>query len=195
MSVPNGADVPTPTYKITIDGDGVKVAKEIDADVATEILGIVMGGASASSGGTTRSTRSKPKRTPARTKTGSSTKPARKKSGSPSLVRDLVMRPKAKTSFVDFAAEKAPKTMQQKNVVSVYWLAKFGGVASGITVDHVNTCFVEAKWPRPSNLENALQVTAGRKGWLETSDMSNITLTTRGEDEVQFNLPPPAKKK
>ena len=75
----------------------------------------------------------------------------------------------------------------------VYWLREEAGISSGITVDHVNTCYAEANWARPADLRNALQVTAATKGWLDTSNMDDIRLTTRGEDELLHNLPPKKK--
>lgn len=194
MSVSEGADAPTPTYKITIDGDGVKVSKEIDAETATGILAVVMGGgtpASSTDGRRKKPARSKPAASGG--KNGAKAKPKRK-AGAPSIVRDLSMRPSGKKSFADFVKEKQPKTHQQKQAVIVAWLRDQGGVSTGITVDHVNTCYIEANWPRPATLSNALSVTAKVKGWLDTSNLSDIKLTTRGEDEVEHNLPPAPKK-
>jgi hypothetical protein len=184
------------TYKVTIDGDGVKVSKEVGADVATALLSLVMGGTTSAPSPSTQRSKPSSRRRPAKVaNNGSTAKPAKKKAGSPGIVGDLVLRPKGKQSFGEFAAEKAPRSNQQKMVVAVYWLAKIGGMTSGVTVDHVNTCFVDAKWRRPTDLVNALSVTATRQGWLDTGDKSNIALTTRGEDEVQFNLPPPTPEK
>jgi hypothetical protein len=198
MSTTSGSDVATPSYKVTIDGDGVKVSKEIDAETATEILAIVMGGGSPSRASHARASKSARSRRPRASKAKSdSTAPrrAKRKTGSPGVVKDLSMRPKGKKAFMDFVAEKQPATHQQKQAVALYWLRHEAGMSSGITSDHVNTCYLEADWPRPANLDNAMQVTAKVKGWFDTSDMANIQLTTRGEDEVKHKLPPPPKKK
>lgn len=196
MSVSSEADASTPSYSITIDGNGVKVSKEIDADTATEILAMVMGGSSRPS---TRTRAKKPARSraskPSKTGGNGSKPPAKRKAGSPGIVKDLSMRPKGKKTFMEFIAEKQPSTHQQKQAVILYWLRNEAAMAAGITTDHVNTCYLEANWPRPATLDNAMQVTAKVKGWFDTSDMSNIRLMTRGEDEVKHNLPPPAKKK
>jgi hypothetical protein len=79
-------------------------------------------------------------------------------------------------------------------LVAVYWLAKESGLSSGITVDHINTCYQGAGRKRPSNLRNALAVTAMKKGWLDTSDGSDIKLTVPGEDFVVHELPPKKKQ-
>jgi hypothetical protein len=62
-----------------------------------------------------------------------------RRSGGPSVVKDLSLRPKGKKSFAEFVAEKQPGSHQQNQLVAVYWLAKEAGLASGITVDHINT--------------------------------------------------------
>jgi hypothetical protein len=198
MSVSEGTGARSSTYKVTITGDGVDIAKEIDAEAATEILALVMGG----SGPRSRrrgsdSKRSVSRRTkPATGMTDKAAKPkARRKASGPAIVRDLSMRPSGKKSFADYVAEKQPKTHQQKQIVIVAWLRDQAGLSGGITIDHVNTCYIEASWPRPANLANGLQVTAVVKGWLDTSNMSDIKLTTRGEDEIEHGLPPESKKK
>jgi hypothetical protein len=38
-------------------------------------------------------------------------------------------------------------------------------------------------------------VVASKRGWLNTSDMGDIKITARGEDEVRHNLPPSSKSK
>ncbi len=78
--------------------------------------------------------------------------------------------------------------------MAVYWLEKEAGMSSGITADHINTCYKAAGWKRPSNLGNAVAVTSTRKGWLDTSDGGNIKLTVPGEDFVTHELPPAEKK-
>jgi hypothetical protein len=194
MPISDEADTSSLTYKITIDGNGVKVAKHIDAATATEILSLVMSGS-------TTQTAPPSRRSPKRAASNGTAKPAgtstgktKRRAGSPGIVKELSLRPKGKTSLVDFVAEKQPSTHQQKQALIVYWLRHIGDMSQGITVDHVNTCYLEANWPRPTNLPNALAVTSKRKGWLDTSDMSNIRLTTRGEDEIKHNLPPKQKK-
>ena len=62
----------------------------------------------------------------------------------------------------------------------MFWLFKHGGV-SKVTIDHVNTCYQGAFWPRPADLANELQQTAAKKHWLVTKDAQNIEMTTIGE--------------
>lgn len=189
------------SYKLSLTGAGIKVDRAVDASVASQILHLVLGdgqspagpnGPSEPQSGTpTRSSRTR-KKTAA---TASDGKPkARRKAASPGIVKDLSMRPKGKKSFADFVAEKSPTTHQEKQTVIVHWLRHEAGMTSGVTPDHVNSCYVEAGWPRPSDLSNALAVTSTKKGWLDTSTTNDIKITTRGEDEVNHKLPRPAKK-
>ncbi|MGP0101200.1 MAG: hypothetical protein ACLPUT_06230 [Solirubrobacteraceae bacterium] len=187
-------DAPDQVFKVTVDGNGVKVAKDIDADTAAEVLRLVMGGVG-SAGPPPARRPQKARSGPSRVKGAANGAKAKRKATSPGIVKDLSLRPKGKKSFTEFVAEKQPKTHQQRQVVILYWLREFGQVSGGITTDHVNTCYIEAGWPRPTKLANALQVTAKKKGWIESSDMSDLRLTVRGEDMVVHELPPSTEQK
>jgi hypothetical protein len=109
----------------------------------------------------------------------------------------LSLRPKGKIAFADFIKEKQPKTHQEQQTAIVYWLRHEAGMSSGITVDHINTCYRAAGWRRPTDLLSSVMTnTAAKKGWLDTRDTDNITLTPPGEDMVVHDLPrkPPSKK-
>ncbi len=90
---------------------------------------------------------------------------------------------------MEFVEEKQPRNHFERQAVLVYWLGKIAGMEEGITVDHVNTCYVTAKWKRPAQFEANLQLTAARRGWIDTSDGSNIRITVPGEDFVVHDLP------
>ena len=87
-----------------------------------------------------------------------------------------------------------PSSHQQKQAVILYWLKHEAGLGTGITVDHVNTCYLDANWARPAELPNSLSVTANKKGWLDSRNFDDLKITTRGEDIVQHDLPPKGKK-
>ncbi|HEX4186636.1 MAG TPA: hypothetical protein VHY83_01945 [Solirubrobacteraceae bacterium] len=193
MSVANGASAPE--FKVTIKGDGVDVAKQVDAETAKEIIALLMGGGSPASTATAGARRKRTASARQSKRSSSGAPKVKRKAGLPGVVKDLSMRPKGKKSYADFVSEKQPKTHQQKQAAILYWLREYGGVSEGITLDHVNTCYIEAHWPRPANLENAISVTAKQKGWIDSSDKTNIRLTTRGEDEVVHGLPPTPKQK
>jgi len=120
-------------------------------------------------------------------KEGNSTK--KRRGSSPKVVGDLNLRPSAKQSFKDFAAEKAPKTYFEKETVAVYYLIETIGMQKGITEDHVYSCFQDAKWRVPHNLLNSMQEASSRKSWLDTSDGDDIKITTPGKNLVIHDLP------
>jgi len=114
------------------------------------------------------------------------------------ITKDLNLRPKGKKTFVDFVNEKRPTSHEQKCTVAAYYLEKILGLKD-IGVNHIYTCYKDAKigWRVPTDLRNKLSYTASQKGWLDTSNMENITLTTPGENLVEHDLPskPPTQKK
>lgn len=199
MSKLDDFSAPRLAFKITMKGQGVTVDKEIDSDTAAEVLALIMGGSQASAGATGATT---PSRRRSRSAKQTASKPATARGGKPKskarqpgVVNDLNLRPKGKQSFVDFAGEKKPRGHFEQQVVILYWLRHTGGMSAGITLDHVNTCYTAAGWRRPANFAANMSLTAARKRWIDTSDMSNIVLTTLGEDEVKHNLPPAQTKR
>lgn len=115
-----------------------------------------------------------------------------RKVASPSIVRDLNLRPDGKTSFRDFAAEKSPQNLMEKDLVAVYYLTKSLGL-SGVTVDHVYTCYDEMGWKAASDPRLQLQKTASKQAWLETSNMDDITVPFRGKQHVEHDMPATAE--
>ena len=122
-----------------------------------------------------------------------SARSARKSKTGTSLVKDLNLRPKDKEPFRAFADSKGPKFNPEKCLVSVYYLKQIAGI-SGVSSNHVYTCFKDKGWRVPSDLENTLAWTSSQKGWLTTTDMEDIQLSTSGENHVEHDLPEQAKK-
>jgi hypothetical protein len=135
------------------------------------------------------------KRTASRKKTADGQKTSRR-SGGPKQLKDLDLAPRGKVSLKDFVDEKKPKTNHDRNVVSVYYCARILEV-DAVTVDHVFTCYRDMNWRLPggNNFNNSLALTASRKRFLDTSDGDNITLTSKGTNYVEHDLPPKAKEK
>lgn len=86
-----------------------------------------------------------------------------------------------------FAARKAPSSVVEKCVVLVYWFVHHGNV-SPVTIDMVYTGFKDRNWPVPADLANTLQQ-AGSKSLLDSRDRQNLSLTTKGENLVDHDLP------
>jgi hypothetical protein len=107
---------------------------------------------------------------------------------SPSIVKDLDLRPEGRESFREFAGGKKPTTNLKKSTVAVYYLSQVLEIPR-VNPNHVFTCFKDAKWRVPSDVHTTLQETASRHGWLDTSDMDNIRLTPAGGNMVEHDLP------
>lgn len=110
-------------------------------------------------------------------------------------VRDLDLRPKGVQSFDDFAAEKKPRDNQERFVLAIYWLEQVAKV-SPITLGHVSATFKQTSgWREPGNVRVGVRMTAHRKNWLETSDMTNLRTTSHGRNFVGHDMPVLSKKK
>jgi len=112
----------------------------------------------------------------------------------PSHVADLNLRPKDHPSFQDFVSTKKPSNQSEQNLLCVYYLTH-ELTRDKVTVDDIFTCYREMKatWRVPADLHNSLQKTASVDGYLKTSDMQNILLTSSGTNTVEHDLPRPAK--
>ena len=102
-------------------------------------------------------------------------------------IKELNLNPKGKKSAIEFVALKQPSNHIQKTVAAVYYLTQILDLES-VTTEHVYTMFKYVGWPLPTNLPNTLQQ-AGSKGWLDTSDSTNLKITPSGENLVEHNLP------
>ncbi len=117
-----------------------------------------------------------------------------KKSSKVSVSQDksLDTAPNGVQSWKDFAAEKKPSSIPDKNVVAVYWLLEVANHAKA-TINKVYTLFLDVAWKPPSDPKNAAQQ-AGSKGFLDTVDSEDIKLTPRGTGLVKNDLPRAEKK-
>lgn len=109
-------------------------------------------------------------------------------------VRDMDWRPEGKQSFKDLVAGKVPTNADQRNILAVYWLHEVAEVPE-IGVGHVEAAFLEADWRMPAQLDNALQITASTKRWLDTSNMKDIAMTPTGRNVVRYDMPIAKEKK
>ena len=105
-----------------------------------------------------------------------------------SIVKELDLNPSGKKSLKDFIEEKKPKNDPEKCTVCIYYLKKILDIKN-VETNHVYTCFKDANWRIPANLENRLQYTASQKGWIDTSNMKDIKIMPSGENLVELDLP------
>jgi hypothetical protein len=116
-------------------------------------------------------------------------KTANRRKESYSIVKDLDLSSKdGKRTLRGYYTEKQPSTGMERATMFVYYLKKFAGIDS-ISPDHIYTCYKEVGVPVPKALKQSLLDTAFRKGSIDTSDLNNITLTTVGENMVEYDLP------
>ena len=120
-------------------------------------------------------------------------KPTTKSKSGPSLVKDLNLKPSSKKAFDQFIKDKQPTSNQEKCLVAGYYLKYI--LSRKIDVNSVYTCFKFARWRVPADLENTLCVIAVQKGWLDTSNRSDIQIPTLGENYIEHDLPRKQKGK
>lgn len=111
-----------------------------------------------------------------------------KSKASHTILKELNLKPSGERSFEDFVNEKQPSSNQEKCVVAAYYVANILKETT-VSSDHVYTCFKLRGWRAPADLDNTLQYVASQRGWLDTSDMSDIKLTVHGENLIEHDLP------
>ena len=103
------------------------------------------------------------------------------------LVKDLNVKPADRQTLAEFVSEKNPQSVTEKSVVCVYYLSRIAEI-DGVSLDHIYTAFKALSWRLPKDLRNMVHQ-AGSKGWLETKDRNDITVTIMGENHVEHDLP------
>jgi hypothetical protein len=191
-------------FKVTVNGGGLAMDQKVDQATALRVVNLLMGGGlpagpdpeddDAGDGGDSAKRKARAaKRSGAKSKgPAKKASPKRARKTSVGVLKDLSLRPKGKTSFKDFAEEKKPTSNHAKSAVCVYWLALEAGEKA--SPEAVNTCYAHVGWKRPSELRNALRLTASKKGWIDTADSEDIKITTSGEDFVRHDLPASSEK-
>ena len=131
---------------------------------------------------------------------GAGSKPPVKKQAGPkraprklqlSIPKDINFAPSGKESLKTYVEKKKPSSNQEKMLVAAYYLKHTLG--RKVTAGDVMAVFVSLDWKKPSDPINALQVVASLKGWLDTKNMEDISITWKGETYVQDSLPKSSK--
>lgn len=100
-----------------------------------------------------------------------------------------------KQSFPQFYGEKNPKGSNEFNAVAIYYLTRVLGL-SGITPDHVYTCYNRVNHLMPQRLKQSLYDAASKNQYIDTSDvMNDLKMTHRGVTLVEQELPRSKDKK
>lgn len=135
-----------------------------------------------------------PAHKPRRAKNGGG-KVGNKRKESYQIVKDLDLSAKGnKEALKDFYSKKSPSTAMEKSAVFVYYLQKIAGT-KGIGVNHIYTCYKNVNEKVPGALRQSLLDTSSRKGWIDTKSMENITITTQGENLIEYELSAVKKEK
>jgi hypothetical protein len=122
-------------------------------------------------------------------KTNSTPKSKKKAKGkSQNIVSDLNLRPSGKKSLDDFISELNVKTNLERNVAFIYYLIHELKI-SGIGLDHVYTCYRHLKARVPAAFYQSIADT-GVKGWINTSNTEDLTLTSIGLNYVEHDMKP-----
>lgn len=118
----------------------------------------------------------------------------KKKRPSPSLVKDLDLRPNGKEALGDFFSRYEPKSNFEKNLIFIYWLREIADVPV-INVNHVYTCYREIPVSAPKAFYQSLIDTSNKKGWIDTADIADIKVTVGGVNYFNHNLSEAAEAK
>jgi hypothetical protein len=115
---------------------------------------------------------------------------ARKVGGKKSwpIDKQINFRPTDKVSLRDFAKEKQPSSIDQKNAVVMYYMTETLGM-SDANVSQVLAGYAACQWKPSSRPDSSLRTTASRHGWINTADTKAITITHAGRSFVEFDLP------
>lgn len=95
-------------------------------------------------------------------------------------------------SLVEFMDAKLPITNEERNLVFLYYLQHILKIKP-ITLDHIYTCYREAKIRAPLNIENSLRMTAEHRGWIKANQNGSMTVTPDGKLYVEKHLPKKVK--
>ncbi len=91
-------------------------------------------------------------------------------------------------SLVEFMDAKFPITNEERNLVFLYYLQYIAGQKT-ISIDHIFTCYKEAKIRVPLNLEVSLQTTADQRHWIKMAQTGRLSVTPSGKLYVDKQLP------
>jgi hypothetical protein len=103
-------------------------------------------------------------------------------------VRNIDFRPEGLQSLRDLVAEKQPKSINERNLVAIYWLEQVLEIQE-IGMGHLLAAYKEEQWREPSDLEIAARSTASRTHWLDTSNTKAIKTTPTGRNIVKHDMP------
>lgn len=146
-------------------------------------------GAAANAGAAPPATPKKRIKKAASSPSSDGSKPGKKKvRGAYSIVKDLDLSGTKAGRLKDFYAQYTVKTNYERNLIFVYFLQHKMGL-TGITEDHIFTCYREVGVKVPKALKQSLSETGVDRGWLVTSNMDDMTVTIHGMNHLEHDMP------
>jgi hypothetical protein len=120
------------------------------------------------------------------------TKEKKRPKGTFEMLKDLDLVGSPAGKLKEFYDGFVTKTNYEKNLIFIYFMKQKMEVK--VTENHVFTCYRQLGIKVPKALRQSLFDTAGDRGWIVTSDMSDIEVTIHGINHLEHELPKaPAK--
>lgn len=121
-------------------------------------------------------------------KSSSKTKKSKSSGGSQSysLLTSLNLLPKGKVSLKDYFLKYEAKNNFDYNIIILTYLEK-ELKEENIGINHFYTCYKHLNLKIP-NIVQSLRDTKNRKGWIETANSDNMTVTVAGENYIDHEI-------
>jgi hypothetical protein len=110
--------------------------------------------------------------------TSGSTKPLKRLS-------NIDFSPSGKESLSSLYKKFTTTSNFERNLIFVYYMQEILKM-TGISVDHIYTCYDALDLMVPENLPQTVRNTKSKTGWIETTDSLNITITVKGRNKIKF---------
>jgi hypothetical protein len=96
------------------------------------------------------------------------------------IISELNLYPENGPELNEFFTKYKTKSSREINLIFIYYLKKIINVEN-VNANHIYTCYKHVNVSHPL-IKQSLIDTKYSKGWIDTSDMNNIVLTTIGEN-------------
>lgn len=133
-----------------------------------------------------KSSGKKTKKEDAKSTTEGKSKSSKAKLTSYQIVTSLNLKPNNKKTLADFYSEYSVRNNFDNNLLFTYYLERVLE-EQNISINHIYTCYKSVNIKVP-NIYQSLADTKKRRGWVETSDMNNLKVTTAGENYLEHDM-------
>lgn len=116
------------------------------------------------------------------------TKPRQSKKETLSIVKELNLAEQGdKPSLKDFFSKYNLSNNFERNLIFVYYLQNINKEPA-ITADHIFSCYRYVGARIPGAFKQSLWDTASQRGWIDTSSLDSIKLTTQGINYIEKDM-------